>query len=271
MAVKLKMTILVENTVYKQGLLAEHGLSIYLEFDGKKYLFDSGQGLSLKHNAQKLGIALNELDGLILSHGHYDHTGGVPYLLEIKSDLEIYAHPDFQIERYSMRGKRLAPVSYSGPAIKDFNEIRNLSEIGKNMFLTGEIKNAKNYLNKKYMRKNNSGYITDNFSDDLSLYFESKDGLIIILGCSHKGVENIIKEIINKSGLSRVDKIIGGMHLMNADKNRLKNLSEFFKEINPNEIYPLHCSGKEAASYFRRSLGDKIKFAGVGSIIEGEI
>lgn len=271
MALNLKMTILVENTVYKQGLLAEHGLSIYLEFDKKKYLFDSGQGMALKHNAQELNIELNELDGLILSHGHYDHTGGVPYLLEKKVDLDIYAHPDFQIDRYSMRGKRLVPVSYSGPEIKDFNEIKNLSEIEKGMFLTGEIKNAKNYLNEKYRRKNNSGYKTDDFSDDLSLYFEGENGLIIILGCSHKGVINIIKEIMSKSGLNKVDKIIGGMHLMNTDKKKLKELSEFFEKIDPDEIYPLHCTGKEASSYFKESLGDKIKFAGVGSIIEGEI
>ncbi len=271
MGLNLKMTILVENTVYKQGLLAEHGLSIYLEFGRKKYLFDSGQGMVLKHNAEELDIAFYELDGLILSHGHYDHTGGIPFLLEQKTDLEIYAHPDFQIDRYSMRGKRLAPVSYSGPKIKDFNKIKNLSEIEKGMFLTGEIKNAKNYLNEKYKRKNNSGYKTDDFSDDMSLYFEGKNGLIIILGCSHKGVKNIITEIIDKSGIDNVDKIIGGMHLMKADKNILKELSEFFKKIDPSEIYPLHCTGKEAASYFRERLGDKVKFAGVGSIIEGEI
>lgn len=271
MALSLKMTILVENTVYRQGLLAEHGLSIYLEFNGKKYLFDSGQGMALKHNARELGIIFNELDGLILSHGHYDHTGGIPFLLEQKSDLDIYAHPDFQIERYSMRGKRLVPVSYSGPEIKDFNRIKNLSEIDNNMFLTGEIKGAENYLNEKYKRKNNSGHKTDDFSDDISLYFEGKNGLIIILGCSHKGVKNIIKEIMNKSGLNKIDKIIGGMHLMNTDKTKLKELSEFFEKINPAEIYPLHCTGKEAASFFRERLGDKVKFAGVGSLIEGEI
>ena len=106
---------------------------------------------------------------------------------------------------------------------------------------------------------------------DLSLYFEGENGLIIILGCSHKGVENIINEIVNKSGLNKIDKIIGGMHLMNKGKNELKELSKYFAKIDPEEIYPLHCSGKEALSYFRKSLGEKIKFAGVGSIIEGEI
>jgi len=271
MAAKLKLTILVENTVYKQGLLAEHGLSILMEFRDKKYLFDSGQGMALKHNAQKLGVDFKQLDGLILSHGHYDHTGGVGMLLKSNPKLDIYAHPDFQIDRYSQRDKRLVPVSYSGPEIEEFHAISNLTEIENGMFLTGEIKHAENYLNQKYKKKENGGYRTDDFTDDLSLYFEGENGLIIILGCSHKGVENIIEEITAKSGKNKIDKIIGGMHLMHADSDRLEELGESLAELNADAVYPLHCTGKSAASYFRRKLGEKIKFAGVGSIIEGEI
>lgn len=271
MATKLKITVLVENTVYTEGLLAEHGLSLLLEFENRKYLFDSGQGMALKNNAQKIGLNFNKLDGLILSHGHYDHTGGVSHLLEVNPMLDIYAHPDFQIDRYSQRGKRLVPVSYSGPEIKEFNEISNLTEIESGMFLTGEIKNAENYINEKYKRKNNNNYVSDNFSDDLSLYFEGENGLIVILGCSHKGVLNILREIESKSGISEIDKVIGGMHLMSADQQKLQKIIDYFKFKDVNEVYPLHCTGRKAASFFKEKLGDKIKFAGVGSIIEGEI
>lgn len=258
---------MVENTVYEKDLLAEHGLSLYIEFNNKNYLFDSGQGLVLEHNAEQLDIDLTELDALILSHGHYDHTGGVQRLLELNEDLDIYAHPDFKIERFSKKRQRLVPVSYQGPEIKNLHKIKSDREIAKNLFLTGEIKAAKDYLNNKYQQKVKGKLGVDKFNDDISLFVQSEQGLVIILGCSHKGIINIVEEIIKKSGENKIDKIIGGMHLKNADDEKLQNIANYFQTININSIYPLHCSGKKASYFLKERLGDKIKFAGVGDSI----
>lgn len=264
----LKITILAENTVYQSGLMAEHGLSLFLEYNGKKYLFDTGQGMVLEDNAEKLDIDLKNLDGLFLSHGHYDHTGGLKKLLEINPEIKVYAHPAAFAEKYSQKEK-IYFAGYDGKKPENFISVENKLEIAEDLFLTGEI-TAENddYLNKKFKVKKNGEFVTDRFLDDISLYLETAEGLIIILGCSHKGVENIIKNIIELSSCKKIKAVIGGMHLKNASEEKINSKAEFFAELDIDNIYPIHCTGRKAQFIFQKKLSDKVKLAGVGDIIK---
>ncbi|MEQ9487204.1 MBL fold metallo-hydrolase [Coleofasciculus sp. F4-SAH-05] len=105
-----QLTVLVENTAYGRGLLGEHGLSYLIETDSQRVLFDTGQGLTLRHNAQQLGISLQNLDAVALSHGHYDHTGGLITVLEDCKIAKLFLHPAALQPKFSPRGNIGSPI-----------------------------------------------------------------------------------------------------------------------------------------------------------------
>src|SRR6056297_413260 len=214
MSKKLEITILAENNVEKRDLLAEHGLSLYFKYNGKEYLFDTGQGKVLFGNAKKLGIDLKGIDTIFLSHGHDDHTGGLKELLKLKPEVRVFAHSEVFMEKYKKVGTELEFIGtdLEKDNLENFEDAENAVAAAPGLYNTGVIEAAsKNYLNPRYVVKESDKEKIDLFNDDTSLYLESESGIVILLGCSHKGVKNIINEIRAEVGDRKIPAILGGM------------------------------------------------------------
>ena len=271
MAKKLEITILAENTVEKRKLLAEHGLSFYFKYNGKEYLFDTGQGEVLLTNAEKIGIDLTEIDTVFLSHGHDDHTGGLKKLLQINPEVRVFAHSEIFLPKYkkTKKGLEFIGTELKKSEIKNFEAAETAVAAAAGIYNTGEIPaRRETYINPRYIVEKEGREITDPFNDDTSLYIETESGIIILLGCSHKGVKNIINEIKAEIGDRKIAAILGGMHLKRASSEKLEDLIEYFKEIDFQLLAPMHCTGREAAVKFKEAFGDRVKLASVGDSFE---
>lgn len=271
MAKNLEITILAENTVEKRKLLAEHGLSFYFKYNGKEYLFDTGQGEVLFSNAKKMGIDLEKIDTVFLSHGHDDHTGGLKKLLEINPQVRVFAHSEIFLPKYKKVESELEFIGTElvESEIKNFEAAETAIAAAAGIYNTGEIPaRRKTYLNPRYVVKREGKEITDPFNDDTSLYIETESGIVILLGCSHKGVKNIINEIKAEIGDRKIAAILGGMHLKRASRESIADLIDYFKEIDFELLAPVHCTGREAAVKFKEAFGERVKLASVGDRFE---
>ena len=191
----INVTVLVENTVGREELKAEHGFSVWIETKNGNILWDTGQTTLCIDNAQKLGIPLNETGRIVLSHGHYDHTGGLLQTLLTAPQAQVYGHPDMFVQRYSLHNKPACMVHPIGsPVQKELIETRcsslNLSsrpsEIIPGIFTTGEIPRNTDY------EDTGGDFFLDTacskpdlIPDDQALYFETLQGIVVILGCAH--------------------------------------------------------------------------------------
>jgi len=271
MVKKLEISVLSENTVEKRQLLAEHGLSFYFKYNEKEYLFDTGQGEVLFSNAEKMDIDLQNIDTVFLSHGHDDHTGGLKKLLKLKPEIRVFAHSDIFQPKYK---KAAASLEFIGTDldksdINNFTAAENTKAAAAGIYNTGEIPAPREtYINERYVVKNEQGEITDPFDDDTSVYLETESGIVILLGCSHKGVKNIIEEIRGSVGDKKIAAVLGGMHLKRAGRAEINELIEYFRELDLELLAPMHCTGRQAAAMFKEALGDTVKLASVGDNFE---
>ena len=260
----LAVLILVENSIYRRDLIAEHGLSFWFKYGDEEYLFDTGQGMALFENAKKLDIDFNRLKAVFLSHGHDDHTGGLRQLLSINPDIDVIAHPDVFEAKYS-RNKEIG-MDVIKKDINLFRAVKDNKEIYPGIFLTGEVPRTNDFetKSKKYTIKIDEKIQIDTFRDDETLFIETNKGLVLLLGCSHSGIVNIIEYIKKLKGNDKIYAIIGGMHLINAGEDRIKQTISYLKKINFELLIPLHCTGFNAVRQMKNEFGDRVNVAHTG-------
>jgi 7,8-dihydropterin-6-yl-methyl-4-(beta-D-ribofuranosyl)aminobenzene 5'-phosphate synthase len=263
METDIRITILTDNTAARPDVLAEHGLSLWIEYGQKHILWDTGQTDMLIANAKKLGIALSLTDIIALSHGHYDHTGGLPAVTALVPNAEIYAHPGATIPRYSKK-ESVHPVGMPSDSVnvlhtKTVRQISSWTQISRGVFLTGPIPRLNMY-------EDTGGAFfldadcrkEDMLPDDQALVMESEKGLIVILGCAHSGTINTLDYISHKTGQRRIHAMAGGMHLGKASQQRLDGTVKALKQYDVQIVIPLHCTGAGAIQYLKNALSDKI-------------
>jgi len=275
----LKITTLIENNSDENNtLLNEHGLSLYIEIDQMKILFDTGQSGDFIKNAEKLKIDLNNLDYVILSHGHYDHSSGIIQLVENKKNsFKLIVGNGFFNEKYKLLESD--EYKFNGNSFDEkFININNISTkyINQDSFnITKDISLFSNFerrtdfeiLNKKFYIKQNDEYVLDDFSDEIALAVKTEKGLVVILGCSHVGVVNILKTIIKRTGMP-IYAVMGGSHLIEADELRLNNTIKFLKESDISILRLSHCTGENAIREIRYEFGNKFIYNNTGNVIE---
>jgi 7,8-dihydropterin-6-yl-methyl-4-(beta-D-ribofuranosyl)aminobenzene 5'-phosphate synthase len=262
------ITILVDNKA-DDGLLAEHGLALWIETGSLRILFDTGQGKALPYNAGILGIDLQDADALVLSHGHYDHTGGVPYVIGRKPNLDIYCHPAVVVPRYSIRSAdQPKPIHMSQDSKIALHHLSfdRLHWVSQPMLLTSDIgvtgpiprKNGCEDTGGPFFLDSH-GQHADPINDDQALWIKTSRGLVIIVGCSHAGLVNTIDAIRESTGESSVVAVIGGFHLQNASEERLQKTVMALQGPDFGMLIPCHCTGDAALKRFCASFGDRVR------------
>lgn len=239
----LTLHVLLENHLARGadiGLRAKAGLSLLLEDETTSVLFDTGPDDSFRHNAAQMGISLDNLTATVLSHGHYDHCGGVPWLPD---NSRIICHPTIGNERYAAlnvagRSHKIKKLSLEIDYARHRMEYtRAPLQISERFFWSGEIvvDNPKAY--------GVTGDKTDYVIDEGVLIYLSERGLVIITGCGHRGIINIVRHCQQITSIDKVHAIIGGFHLRSASLRTLWQVRQFLQQLKPDKVMGCHCTG----------------------------
>jgi len=269
----LCITALIENTAASQKLESEHGLSLWINYANRSILFDTGQSDLLLKNAEILNIDLASADAIVLSHGHYDHTGGLASVLEIAPKAKIYLHPAAVELKLSGNGSSVRPIGMSDAARAAIQNRRVIWTVAPARLLsgisvTGQIPRINDFEDVGGAFFNDNDCLKrDELLDDQALFIESSRGLIVVLGCAHSGVVNTLNYISKLTGKKKIHALIGGMHLVNANSKRIENTLKTFEKFEIQKIIPLHCTGAEAVKVFNNVFADECLSLGAGGKI----
>ena len=260
----IRVTILAENTARGMGVLGEHGLAWWIDTGTHHVLFDAGQGLVIETNAARLGIDLSSTHSVVLSHGHLDHVGGLEKVLVAAPYASLYFHPDAVARRFTGSdgkgiGRRLSSDFMESESFlhagRKIVATREAQEIVPSLWSTGEIPRCNDYedtggpffLDEKLTK-------ADPILDDQALFFKSKDGTVVVLGCAHAGVINTLEHIRTLSGGTPIHTVLGGMHLERANERRLNETFTALKQLGVKRLGPNHCTGIAAIARFWREF-----------------
>lgn len=274
MVQRLRIVILVENTVFKSGLIAEHGIAYWIETDNVRILFDTGQGHALPHNITSLKIPIDKTDAVILSHGHYDHSGALEYAMQAADSSTVYVHPHAFHPKYSCRNDTYRFVGYPNKLDclqknERFIWTEHTTAIHNTIFVTGEIPRQSSFEDVGGPFFNDPfGHEPDRLMDDQAVYFLTQEGIVVLLGCAHAGVVNTLDFIFNQTGKKRFHAVIGGMHLCNANDDRLRKTIQALKEYEFDIIAPAHCTGEKAKSQLKQEFPGQFTSCSVGTTWE---
>jgi 7,8-dihydropterin-6-yl-methyl-4-(beta-D-ribofuranosyl)aminobenzene 5'-phosphate synthase len=261
---EIKITTLSENTASGE-YLAEWGISMLVEADGKKVLFDTGASFSAVHNAQLMGVDLSAVDRIVLSHGHHDHTGGLREVLKRAGGKEVIAHPSIWERKYAhFEGKpdRFGGIPFVSDALESLGASFKLSaepvKISANMMTTGEIPLVTDYeeVDPDLFVKEDGRQKPDTVPDDLALIIDADFGLVVILGCAHRGIINTLYHARKLTGKELVYAAIGGTHLLHASQERLEKTAADLKAMGVQYLGVSHCTGFASSAYLAREFGD---------------
>lgn len=280
---KTRITILCENTAGRHlGVTGEHGFAALIEKDGEKILVDTGQGMTLKNNADTLMIDLGQIKKIVLSHGHYDHTGGLPHALFPPRGVEVIAHPDIFDSKYAevpfqnetkhfFIGTKFRRHYLETTLDATFSLKTEYCEISPGIFFSGEVPRVTDFEHPDTHLKVKRGddFILDPLKDDASLLIETDSGPVVLSGCAHTGIVNVMKHFQKKTGHDSFHAVIGGTHLgFMGVGEQLEKSMEAFEAFNLKLIAVSHCTGNEAAAICYNRFQDRFAFANAGWVVE---
>lgn len=254
--------IVVDNRA-ADGFVAEHGFSLWVETGERTILFDTGNEEALSANLKTWGLDLRQLSDLVLSHGHYDHTGGVGTVLETQSNIEVYLHQAAMQPRYVRENGGARPVRMPHDSMQALWGLEDDSihwltrplNITGRAGLSGPIPRHTSYEDSGgAFYFDPGGEWPDPIEDDNALWLNTRAGLVICVGCSHAGIINTIEAVRTVSGESSVHAVVGGLHLLHASPERLEKTAQRLEDLEIERIVACHCTGDEAYTYLQGRL-----------------
>lgn len=273
-----RITIVCDNSISRSGFVGEHGFACLIERGNRKYLFDTGPGMSLAMNLKTLNMGLNGLDRVFISHGHYDHTGGLPWVVQQAHRTEVVAHPAIFCRHMIMDSQeRDKPPRYIGcPASQEelersgavFTFMDRTREAAPGIwFLTGiERDPGKVPKDNRLVLSEGNRIGPDPMEDDASLLIGTDGPPVLILGCAHAGVLNILDHVRGKMGIKRLRAILGGTHLMFYGPEDLSRAIDEFEGFSIDRVGVCHCTGFQAAVELSNRFGNRFAAASAGSV-----
>ena len=274
----MRISFLSENKTNNPGICAEHGLSIYIETDEMNILFDAGASDMFAENAQKMGIDLRNADFCVISHGHYDHTEGVPYFASLNKDAKIILHCEAYIDTYEIDANgRIDPVTtgirWNEQVRKDLESRIIFTDrelwLSENIAVSGTIDDIEGSpMTEYFYEKRGDEYIKDPMNHEQFLAVRTEKGVFVFSGCSHRGVRPVLAHVKRLFPGEKIAGLAAGMHLYNADSRTRTEIVNEVAELDMEMVMPVHCTGIDAICELKTALGEKCIVASAGDIYE---
>ncbi len=270
----VELTVLVDNQAGREDLRTEHGLSILITGPGRKLLLDTGQEPeTLMHNARVLSADLASTAAVVISHGHYDHTGGLARVLSLRDRLDLYAHPGAFLRRWVQRpGVPLKDISCPHSLEKlcqagaVFHAIGAPERIEPWLVLTGPIGGPK-FGQEQFVIRKNDQIVPDWFEDELAVLLRGRRGWVVVTGCCHRGLHNTLKTARFVVHGEPIVAVVGGLHLRSCDNDALRAVVSMLGQFGNPGLYPCHCTGQQTMEFLSRKLGDQFHPIQAGSVL----
>lgn len=259
----MRITVLIENTA-PEGLTAEWGLSLYIEHEGRRYLLDAGSSNAFAQNARSLGISLEDVDAAVLSHAHYDHSGGLAAFCSLNERAPVYIRREAGENCYSWHRRLPKYIGVQKGVLKKW-ERRFVRADGTFSIAPGvallphsdvSLK-AKGKAAQMYVRRG-LWLFPDEFRHEQSLVFETNGGLVIFSSCSHSGVDSILDEASKAYPNRPILAMVGGFHLVRTSPREVRLLAERLKRMGAPQLYTGHCTGDAAMEILAEALPDRV-------------
>lgn len=269
----MKATVLVDN-IQSDFLKGEWGLSIFIEYEGKKILLDAGASDLFAQNADKLGISLEDIDYAVLSHAHYDHANGMRDFFRVNDKAKFYVQSACAENCYARKWIFHKYIGIPKGILEEYPQRIEFAsgnyEIADGVSLIPHSTKGLEAIGRResMYQKGKNGWLADDFSHEQSLVFDTPKGLVIFNSCSHGGAVNIINEVAAAFPNKRVAALIGGFHIYNKSEAEVRNLAGKIKETGVQYVCTGHCTGEKAYRILKEELGDIVHQLKVGLVME---
>ena len=258
----VKITVLNDNRKINDEFESEHGLSLLIEAYGKRILMDAGQTEIYKANARRLGINLDTIESIVLSHGDYDHGNGLKYF---DKKVDLICHPNCNSYRKSKRTGKFDGLNQTEEELESKFSVKKSAKpynITDNVIFLGQIERENDFEGNNLPMIDETGE-DYNHLDDSGIVIKTEKGLIVISGCAHSGICNTIEYAKKITGEDRVLSVIGGFHLKEINENTLKTI-EYMKQNGIGSIYLAHCTSDIVCQEFMRQMPEKTRVMKTG-------
>jgi 7,8-dihydropterin-6-yl-methyl-4-(beta-D-ribofuranosyl)aminobenzene 5'-phosphate synthase len=261
----MKIKLLIENTAFQTKVAAEHGLSILIEENDRRIVFDTGQTDAFLRNSKIYELDPDSIESIVLSHGHYDHTGGLASLLQVNKHAKVYAKSTFRLFKSKTTGEYIGTPNLDLIPQKRIEIVNQRPEILPNVFIMPniEIFDEKETHFTHFKIKEGDEMLDDRFDDELYLAIVKDKELSIISGCAHRGITNILRSAQKEFGLP-IRLILGGLHTSKEPDEEVISLAETLDTFHIKDIYVCHCTGIDKYAILKQKCKANVHYASTG-------